>query len=181
MRYPAGHKDEVRSRIVAAASRALRQHGLAGISIPALMKKAGLTHGGFYGHFRSRDELVSEAVAFAGEETGTRVLGRDRRLDDMLAAYLSKEHVDHPASGCVLAALGAESARQPTAVRRAFARTARGFLALLEQKRHPNARADRVSDDTLELAVRMIGAVVLARVVHDDAMAERILAIARDA
>jgi len=74
MRYPQGHKEEVRAGIVEAASRALRRDGLAGVSVPALMKEAGLTHGGFYGHFKNRDELVAEAVLAAAEATATRVL-----------------------------------------------------------------------------------------------------------
>ncbi len=70
MRYPDGHKEEVRASIVASAARTLRKKGLAGLSIPALMKEAGLTHGGFYLHFHNRDELVAEAVMAAAEGTG---------------------------------------------------------------------------------------------------------------
>lgn len=180
MRYPEGHKETVRARIIERASRALRQRGLAGVSIPALMQDAGLTHGAFYGHFRDREELIADAVTFAGDETGNRVLGAgtgDAR--GMLAAYLSPEHADHPEYGCVLAALGAEGAHQSGGVRRAFASTARGFLRLVHEKLHPRRRSEAPSDEALVTAARMVGAVVLARLVDDEPLARRILAAAR--
>jgi TetR/AcrR family transcriptional repressor of nem operon len=182
MRYPDGHKQAVREKIVEAASRALRREGLAGVSIPALMKRAGLTHGGFYVHFRDRDELVAEAVTAAAEQTGERVLSDAiGGLDATLRAYLSPEHVHRPAEGCVLAALGTDATRQRAPVRRAFARAAQGFLRLIEKKLHPRSAAGNLSDDTLVVAAQMIGAVILARLVHDEALAERILASARHA
>jgi TetR/AcrR family transcriptional repressor of nem operon len=182
MRYPEGHKESVRARIVESASRALRRRGIAGVSIPALMKEAGLTHGGFYGHFHDRDELIAEAIAFAGGETAERVLGpRTPNARAMLDAYLSPEHAAHPEFGCVLAALGTEGAHQPPTLRRAFARTARGFLDLVHAKLHPHSRSDAPSDEALATASRMIGAVVLARLVQDEALSKRILAVARTA
>lgn len=182
MRYPEGHKETVRARIVECASRMLRQRGLAGVSIPELMEEAGLTHGAFYGHFRNRDELVAEAVAFAADETGTRVLGEgtpDPR--GMLQAYLSPGHLAHPEFGCVLAALGTDAAHQPATVRRAFAATARGFIDLVQQKLHPGSPPDRPSPEALATAARMIGAVVLARLVRDEDLSNRVLAAARAA
>ena len=179
MRYPEGHKEEVRGIIVQAAASALRREGLQGISIPALMKKAGLTHGGFYAHFKSRDELVAEAVLAAAEETGSSVLSNPRGLSAVLGTYLSKEHVGNAAAGCVLAALGSEGRRQPTIVRRAFAKAAQGFIRLLEQKRQPQASTAVPSDETLALASSMIGAIVLARLVDDEGLAERILKAVR--
>ena len=182
MRYPEGHKETVRARIVEATSRALRRRGLDGASIPALMKQVGLTHGGFYSHFRDREELLAEAIAFAGNETARRVLDAGTPdVEGMLAAYLSPEHAAHPEYGCVLAALGAEGAHQPPKVRRTFAHTARGFLQLVEQKLHPRRRSETPSDEALAVASRMIGAVVLARLVQDEALAARILAAARAA
>lgn len=180
MRYPAGHKEAVRASIVEAAASALRREGLGGVSIPVLMKKAGLTHGGFYAHFRNRDELVAEAVLAAAEDTASRVLGDDAGgLDAVLGAYLSREHVERPAGGCVLAALGSEAIHQPAPVRRAFAHAARGFLRHLQGKTHPGDDARQLGDDTLSLAARMVGAVVLARLVDDERLGDRILAAAK--
>jgi TetR/AcrR family transcriptional repressor of nem operon len=180
MRYPAGHKEAVRENVVKAASKALRRDGLTGVSIPALMKKAGLTHGAFYVHFKSRDELVAEAVQAAAQETASRVLGGDRGgLQAMLEAYLSPEHVERPADGCVLAALGSEARQQHAPVRRAFAEAARGFLGHLQGSLHPAGGSRQLSDDTLALAARMIGAVVLARLVDDQPLATQILKAAK--
>ena len=180
MRYPDGHKEGVRAGIVLKASRALRRGGLSGVSIPALMKEAGLTHGGFYGHFKNRDELVAAAVLAGAAETAERVLSEQAgSAEASVAAYLSKEHVEHPEFGCVLAALGTEGARQAPSVRRAFAESARGFVRLLERRLHKKSAPSQLSDDTLQLAARMIGAVILARLVDDDALAERILRAAR--
>ena len=177
MRYPEGHKESVRASIVASAATALRRHGLDGVSIPALMKKAGLTHGGFDAHFQSRDELVAEAVMAAAEGTGARVLSKDiGDLDATLRVYLSKDHVDHPELGCVLAALGSEGQRQHGVVRRAFARAAQGFVRLVQEKMpETKDRRQGPSDAALRLSAQMIGAVVLARLVDDDALAGRIL------
>ena len=84
MRYPDGHKEAVKERIVRAASRALRRHGLEGVSIPALMKQAGLTHGAFYTHFKNRDELVAEAVLSAAAETAAGAFSEEFRLEETL-------------------------------------------------------------------------------------------------
>ncbi|MDX2015693.1 MAG: TetR/AcrR family transcriptional regulator [Myxococcaceae bacterium] len=179
MRYPEEHKDAVRSRIIEEASRALRKAGIDGVSIPALMKRAGLTHGGFYAHFENRDELVAEAVRFAGSETGAGVFERASSLDEALSTYLSAQHVSSPEGGCVVAALGAEGPRQAAPVRRAFAWAARGLIDLVQQKLSPGRERARPTDEALEVTARMVGAVVLARLVDDEALARRLLSVAR--
>ena len=180
MRYPAEHKAEVRERIVAAAARALREEGLAGVSVPALMRRAGLTHGGFYNHFADRDALVAEAIARAAAETEADVFeasaGNPRAV---LAAYLSPAHVATPGAGCVVAALGGEAVHAESArVRAAFAKAARGFLGHVQRVFAPGTRA-RVDDAALATASQMVGAVVLARLVDDPALSRRILAASR--
>jgi TetR/AcrR family transcriptional regulator, transcriptional repressor for nem operon len=179
MRYPDGHKEAVKERIVRAASRALRRHGLEGVSIPALMKQAGLTHGAFYTHFKNRDELVAEAVLSAAAETAAGVFSEELRLEETLNSYLSKSHLEHPEDGCVLAALGADGVRQPPRVRTAFTEVARGFLHLTQRKLHPRSGPGTLSDEALVRAATMVGAVVLGRLVRDAALSERILAAAR--
>lgn len=178
MRYPEGHKDSVRARIVGAAAKALRKKGLDGVSIPALMKEVGLTHGGFYGHFRNRDALVIEAIRVAADQASA-FGDAQRPLETVLDTYLSEGHLEHPAEGCVLAALGTEARRQPAAVQRTFAEIARGFLRKLELKLHPTSEPGVLSDDTLALGAKMIGALVLGRLVKDETLAQRILAAAR--
>lgn len=180
MRYPEGHKEAVRASIVESASRALRRDGLAGVSVPALMKAAGLTHGGFYAHFENRDELVAEAVMAAANETGASVLAEDvGGLDVTLARYLSKRHVENPEGGCVLAALGTEGRQKSGPVKTAFAEAARGFIRLLDKKVSKKSRPGHPSDDALVLAAQLIGAVVLARLVDDESLVDRILDAAR--
>jgi TetR/AcrR family transcriptional regulator, transcriptional repressor for nem operon len=178
MRYPAGHKDSVRARIVETASRILRREGLDAVSIPNLMKEAGLTHGGFYVHFKDRDQLVAEAVAHAAHDGA--FASEAATADQAFAKYLSKDHLDHPDYGCVIAALGDEGARQPGRVGRAFAGAAGGLLRRIEKKLHPKSERRTVSDDTLQKASQIVGAVVLARLVQDDALAERLLATAKE-
>ena len=178
MRYPDGHKEAVRDRIVSAASEALRRKGVAGVSIPALMKQAGLTHGGFYAHFADRDELVAEAVRAAGQETATEVLGDDLSIQESIGRYLSEGHLDHPEQGCVLAALGPDGPRQSAPVRRAFAEVARGFLAIIERKVNPRGKAKQPSDEALVRAATLVGGVVLGRLL-DEETAKRLLAAAR--
>jgi TetR/AcrR family transcriptional repressor of nem operon len=177
MRYTAEHKETVRAKIVDEASRALRRSGLDGVSIPALMKRVGLTHGGFYAHFADRDELVAEAVRQGAEQTAARVFEGVPSLDASLNAYLSAEHAEHPEEGCVVAALGADAPRQRAPVRKAFAYAARGLLALVQKKLSPATR--ELSDEALEVTSRMVGALVLARIVEDPKLASRLLATAR--
>ena len=179
MRYPDTHKAEVRERILRSAGAALRRAGIAGVSIPALMKEAGLTHGGFYGHFQDRDALVAEAIAKAGQETTEGAFGEGRTLAEALDRYLSHGHVTHPSEGCVVAALGTEGAHQPPTVRAAFANVALGLIRNVERKLHPGRRTRVPSDEAMRLAATMVGAVVLARLVDDEALAERILRAAR--
>jgi TetR/AcrR family transcriptional regulator, transcriptional repressor for nem operon len=179
MRYPERHKEETRARIIRAASAALRRDGLSGVSIPALMQRAGLTHGGFYGHFRDRNELAAAAVLAAASDTARGAFADELPLEETLRRYLSEGHLAHPEVGCVVAALGAEGGRQPTAIRKAFAEVTRGLLRLVEKKLHPGLPSRGVSDEALRLAATMVGAVVLGRLVDDAALAKQILHAAR--
>src|SRR5262249_32659407 len=126
---------KTRERIVTAAAAEFRQHGIAGTGLADLMKAAGLTHGGFYRHFKSKDQLVAGAGADAvtmlkerGASRASRRRGR-RGLEAAVAAYLSTEHRDSLRDGCPLAALGAELARADTQTRAA---ATTGFLKLVD-------------------------------------------------
>lgn len=180
MRYREGHKAEVRAKIVKVAARALRASGLAGVSIPALMKRVGLTHGGFYAHFEDRDALVAEAILAAAQQTGRSVFAEDKSLDESLALYLSHEHVAQPSHGCVVAGLGADGARHAAPVRAAFAEAARGLIAHVHAKSEPAGAPEGPTDAALLRAATMVGAIVLARLLRDDALGQRVLAVARE-
>src|SRR5271167_1209412 len=127
MRYSREHKQETHARIVRKASVRLREKGAHGIGVADLMKEAGLTHGGFYAHFDSRDALVIEAFAFAMDrslEHWRKVIGEvppEKRLATIIETYLAPTHRDDPGHGCAITSLGAEIARESPKTRRAFA------------------------------------------------------------
>lgn len=180
MRYAGGHKEAVHERIVRAAAKALRRHGISGIGIPALMKEAGLTHGGFYAHFENRDALVAEAIRSAAADTAQGALGPESTLAESLDRYLSMGHVQHPEQGCVVAALAAESPRQGPPVRGAVSEVLRGLVRGIDAKLRPRGRAGSpASEDALRIAATMVGAVVLARACEDERLAARLLKAAR--
>lgn len=172
MRYPDGHNEQVRARIVEVAARALRKEGLESVSIPKMMKAAGLTHGAFYVHFKDRDELVAAAVE---QSTTDSALAGDGTLEQAADKYLSKAHVAHPEMGCIIATLGFEGSRQKGKVRRAFTEAARRLLSRVQKKLHPGSAPGTLDDDTLQKASLMVGAVVLARLMQDEALSERLI------
>src|SRR5437868_6556978 len=124
MRYPAEQKAETHEKILAVAARSFREHGSDGNGIGPVMKELGLTKGGFYRHFESKDDLYAEAVARAFEEMGTRMTAaaerapKGKELRAIIEEYLSVKHLNGPGDGCALAALAPEMARQPLQVRK---------------------------------------------------------------
>src|SRR5215471_9762824 len=131
MRYSAEHKQETRERIVRAASRQFRGRGVDGIAIADLMSKLHLTHGGFYRHFGSKEQLLAEAVTKALEEVGARFMDEVKKVPPgselrmIIERYLSPEHCANPAEGCPIAALATEIPRYPRAVRAKIERAVR--------------------------------------------------------
>src|SRR3954467_220421 len=127
MRYCKEHKLETHSRIVKKASVRLRERGAHGIGVADLMKDAGLTHGGFYAHFDSREALVIEAFGYAMDRSTERwrklaeQTPPDQRLAAIVEAYLTPAHRDDPGHGCAVPTLGAEIARESAKTRKAFA------------------------------------------------------------
>lgn len=169
---------ENRERIIDAASRLFRENGFDGVGIDAIMQEAGLTHGGFYGHFASKDELAAQALEHA-LQAGDERQGRCASLRDLVADYLSARHRDRCAKGCAVAALGAALARQGPGVRRVFtsqvvARLDR--LSRLITAGLPSVRRKRA----IATFAGLVGAMTLARAVDDRALSDEILAAARD-
>src|SRR5207253_5965773 len=124
MRYSAEHKARSHEKILSMAARSFRERGGDSSGIGTVMKKVGLKKGGFYRHFKSKDDLFVEAVARALEETGrgmvdvARSVPEGQALRAIIERYLSAGHANSPGTGCVRAALGPELARKPVAVRR---------------------------------------------------------------
>ena len=136
-RTPNSRKHETHERIVDAAARAIRKHGYAGVGVADVMKEAGMTHGGFYAHFDSRDALIIEALERAGRESGeavTRALERRAAkgvsaFRALVEAYLADEHLASLETGCPVAALACDMPRQSDAVREASAGRVRRLVA----------------------------------------------------
>lgn len=179
MGHSRSDKAESHERIVRAAALKLREAGLKGVGVADLMQAAGLTHGGFYRHFESREALVAEAV-HAALEQGERRMRRiaDKHPEAPFAAlvehYLRPAHRAEVADGCALVALSADAARAGPEVRSAFAEQVARYIGLyaelLNASDPPAARAEAV----LALSA-MVGALALARAVDDEALAREIL------
>ncbi|HSW12656.1 MAG TPA: TetR/AcrR family transcriptional regulator [Solimonas sp.] len=126
MRYPAEHKERTRALLLKEAARAIRAHGPQRIGVAAIMGKAGLTHGGFYAHFKSKDELIAEAIATMFEDILARIdqyaSGKPpaEALGGYIDFYLSQRHRDDRARGCPIPALAAEAPHLAGAARKAF-------------------------------------------------------------
>jgi TetR/AcrR family transcriptional repressor of nem operon len=166
------------------AARAFRERGVEPVAIADVMRAAGLTHGGFYAHFRSKDALVAEATARGLADSRRAFLAEAAAanpgapLREVIRRYLSRAHRDDRATGCALPALAAEIAREPTEVRRAFTASLEEFVAQLTEY-VPGTSAEARRDAALVLAAGMAGAVALARAVEDPTMSDRLLLAAR--
>ena len=169
-----------RRRIITAASRAFRKNGIAGTGLADLMADAGLTHGGFYRHFDSKDQIVAEACTAAVESLVAQLAAAasrkspQRGLKTIVENYLSAAHRDDPADGCPLAALGSEMARADERTRaaatQAFLKLAGVIAAQFERTRPEVARRQ-----ALAAAATMIGALTMSRVVRDSKLSADIL------
>jgi TetR/AcrR family transcriptional regulator, transcriptional repressor for nem operon len=186
MRYVKGHGLQTRSRIVEKASCGLRQTGADGLSVADLMKLAGLTHGGFYSHFESREALVIEAFALAMDRTVSQWLKLmkgmpiEERFDVIVKAYLSPRHRDDRANGCVLPALGPDIARSGQKARHIFARKLDEMIdvvTMLFPEKSPK-EARQIATGAL---ATMMGSIVLARAVGDKKLSDEILGAGRQA
>jgi len=185
MPWQADHREQTRARIVEAAAAAFREHGIDGIGIADLMRRAGLTHGAFYAYFASKDELVAEMERLVTEARRTRVAAAlsERAQHEKLMAfadmYLSSRHREHPESGCMFASLGGELARAEGPVRLRFDANIRAWLKQLTDYAPARGAEIRRQQATGAYAA-MIGGMILARGVEDPHTADRILADVRD-
>jgi len=178
-------KEESRERILRAAARAIRKHGYEGVGVADVMKEAGLTHGGFYAHFESRDALLAAAVDQEGVESTeylTRAIAAAKlgqELTALVDAYLSDGHVAAPEQGCAVAAAGSEVPRQEAQVRRAASRRIKDFIGLIERQ-FPEWGKSAAHDKAMGIAATLVGSVVLARAVDDPQLSKRIRKAARE-
>lgn len=181
MRYPPTHKNVTRRRILEAASQAFRERGVAETGVDEVMRRAGLTHGGFYAHFRDKTELIAEACGAAFDEAIPNLkrimaqpaaAGRARLLID---SYLSIRHRDNRGSGCLVVAVGADMARLKGAAREGYSR---GFAQHLERlgaalRLHDDPQQNR--DRVTQLMSSLVGALLFARAIHDPVQSAAVL------
>jgi len=171
---------ENRARIVEVASGLFRERGYDGVGIADLMSSAGFTHGGFYKHFKSKADLMSEAAAFSLDQTAARAEGADPA--GFMEQYMSRAHRDARGAGCTMAALCGDAARQSADVQAVFAAGVENLLHSLGGG--TTAIADQgaaaVRARNMDVLARAVGAVVLSRACPDDStLAEEILEVCR--
>lgn len=184
MRYSAEHKAESHKNILSVAARTFRERGADTSGIGTVMKKVGLTKGGFYRHFESKDDLFVEAVARAFEEMGNRMVEiaksapERQALRVIIEHYLSTRHANSPGAGCVVAALGPELARKPLAVRKRVEVLLDAYRERLLPFIPGRTREERLSKCRM-LFSSMAGVLMIARITSDPQMREQRLTEAR--
>jgi AcrR family transcriptional regulator len=184
MPYTRDHKEQTRRRIVAAAAELFNRNGLEAVSIGDIMARAGLTHGGFYRHFRSKDELYAEAVRqFLQQEARPRwqkQQGGGRRADQpfarlVLDAYLSRDHLKDVGGSCPLIALSSDVARAGDAVKAAYREVAEAMVHVFKAGLKGRAARDRA----MVLVAVCVGGMVLARALDDEELGNDFLDTSR--
>jgi TetR/AcrR family transcriptional repressor of nem operon len=186
MRYSKEHKQETHERIVKRAAVRLREKGAHGIGVADLMKEAGLTHGGFYAHFDSREALVIEAMEHIMERSTERwrKLGEqappEKRFATIVDSYLNSAHRDDPGHGCAVPTLGAEIARETPKTRKAFATKLEEMIDMLASL-VPDASPKAARKQAMAAIGTMMGALVMARIAGNSEFSDEILAAGREA
>ena len=185
MRYSKEHKFQTHARIVKRASVKLREKGAHGIGVADLMKEAGLTHGGFYAHFDSRDALMIEAFTHAMDRSTehwrrqSEGMPAEKRLSEIVNTYLSAEHRDNPGQGCAVPALAAEIARESAKTRKAFAARMAQMVEMLAKQFH-GAPPKAARKQAMATLATMMGTLVMARVAGSGEFSDEILKSGRD-
>ena len=186
MRYSKEHKSQTHARIVKRASVKLREKGAHGIGVADLMKEAGLTHGGFYAHFDSREALVIEAFTHAMDRSTERwrklseAAPAEKRLSKIVDSYLTPLHRDDPGQGCAVPTLGAEIARESAKTRRVFAGRMEQMIDMLADQVHGTPPKAARKQAVAALAT-MMGTLVMARIAGSGEFSDEILKAGREA
>lgn len=182
MGHSRAEKAQSRKRILAAAATKIRESGLEGVSVGELMKSVNLTHGGFYGHFESRSQLIAAALEQALADSDKAVADQvgepgGLTVKAIVNNYLSPVHRDHPSSGCAIPTLAGEVGRADTEVRAIMARQlVKSFETMAQALGEGAEDAEQFSVSAWSM---MVGAVMISRVLADDPLADRVLTLAR--
>jgi TetR/AcrR family transcriptional regulator, transcriptional repressor for nem operon len=186
MRYSREHKLETHARIVKKASVRLREKGAHGIGVADLMKDAGLTHGGFYAHFDSREALVIEAFSHAMDRSTehwrkiAETTPPEQRLKTIVDSYLTPLHRDDPGHGCAIPTLGAEIARESPKTRKAFAAKLEQMIDMLAAQ-IPDLPRNAARKQAMATIATMMGTLVMARLAGSGEFSDEILGAGREA
>jgi TetR/AcrR family transcriptional repressor of nem operon len=186
MRYEKGHKEQTRQRIVEAASQRFRADGIDGVGVVSLMGEVGLTQGGFYNHFGSKEDLVRESM-IAGAECAIKGLtakvaaSRGESYRALVNGYLSADHRDQPETGCIAAALSAEMARRPMETKTAFTGGYAEMVELIASTLPATIRGKRRRTLAMAVFASLVGSMSLARAVADTNLSDEILSLGRQA
>lgn len=177
MRYEKGHKETTRRRIVETAAARFRKDGIDGVGLADLMAEAGLTHGGFYSHFSSKEDLVRAAMEEASAHSSQNF---DRRIEEgglesWIRGYMRPGHRDHPERGCAVAALASELARHPVATRKGFTEKLSRVTASIEQHLPTGLSSALKRKTAIGIFATLVGALQMARAVSDAELSEQIL------
>ena len=178
MRYRRDHKENTHRRVVEVAAARFRKEGLDSVGVASLMGDAGLTHGGFYSHFASKEALIEEVVEAGMEESFARIVeaSKEGGIEAFIRAYLRPSHREHPERGCPAAALGPEIGRHSKATRSAFTRKLRRMVSHIESVLpNPNVEIAQAIFATL------VGTLQLARAVSDSALSDQLLKAGQEA
>ncbi|MDT0123028.1 TetR/AcrR family transcriptional regulator [Paenibacillus sp. RRE4] len=181
MPYPKGHKIKVRNHIITSAAKAFRTHGVRNISLPYIMKGAGLTHGGFYSHFENKDQLVMETCHFAISDTIEmlqKVADKNKNEDQspieaVIDFYLGSLHRDQTEVGCILPALSGEISQLSEDIRQAYTQELQRFISFI------TTMAGMDASSGYALVSSMVGTVALARAVSDSKLSDDLLQAGR--
>lgn len=184
MRVSRAQAQRNREAVIDVASLLFREHGFDGIGLKELMKGAGLTHGGFYKQFESKEDLASQASKRAMEVAALRWSDMvDANPDDPLGAvtalYLSEMHRDEMSRGCPLVALGADAARQGARVKEAFEAGVKAYLQVLDTL-VPTPASGKGRSRAMAVLSLMVGALTLSRMVNDNRLSAAVLGAAAD-
>jgi TetR/AcrR family transcriptional regulator, transcriptional repressor for nem operon len=186
MRYSREHKQETHTRIVKKAAVLLREKGAHGIGVADLMKEAGLTHGGFYAHFDSREALVIEAFAYAMDRSTERwrqiaaQTPPEKRLATIVDSYLTPVHRDDPGHGCAVPALGGEITRESPKTRKAFAAKLDQMIEMVAEQM-PDVPRKTARKQAMTMLATMAGTLLVARIAGNGELSDDILAAGREA
>jgi TetR/AcrR family transcriptional repressor of nem operon len=178
MRYEKGHKDTTHDHILEVAARRFRKDGIAASGLAGIMSEAGLTNGAFYAHFSSKSEMVEKCIERATDDQWQQFEKEiaSGRLLDLIRAYLSEEHRDHPDSGCPSTALLPEISRQEPATRHVYTESVKRLLDAVEPQLSNMPKGPKAREIAIGTMGLLIGTLQLARAVDDPSLSEEILA-----